>query len=121
MFIYTEGMFNSSVSAGDSEPWYVSTNFEFKLNKNNQRFEYFGMGPYENYIDMSHHVKQAWFESIASVRALLAPAASAIVFAKTEKLSLSRESNLSSCLRSNSIINSSVKYFLKGVAVFVYL
>jgi|GEM_PF-2652193 len=38
VFIYTEGMFNSSVSAGDSEPWYVSTNFEFKLNKGMQSY-----------------------------------------------------------------------------------
>lgn len=28
--------------------------FEFPLNQNSRDFEYFGMGPYENYIDMHH-------------------------------------------------------------------
>ena len=39
--------------------------FEIPLKKENQAFKYFGMGPYENYIDMCHHVRQDWFESTA--------------------------------------------------------
>ena len=39
--------------------------FEFPLNGKNKRFKYFGMGPYENYIDMHHASKIDLYESDA--------------------------------------------------------
>lgn len=39
--------------------------FEFKLNSENEKFEYLGMGPYENYNDMCHHVSFGRYESCA--------------------------------------------------------
>ena len=66
--VYSNGQISYSLNGEVRKDtvWLPRLGFEFKLNKENQRFEYFGMGPYENYIDMSHHVKQAWFESTAS-------------------------------------------------------
>lgn len=39
--------------------------FEFKTVKENESFEYFGMGPYENYADICHHVSFGRYESTA--------------------------------------------------------
>ncbi|MCQ2454966.1 MAG: DUF4981 domain-containing protein [Clostridia bacterium] len=39
--------------------------FEFTLNKNSKDFEYFGMGPYENYLDMHHASKVDFYKSNA--------------------------------------------------------
>ena len=39
--------------------------FEFKLNKKNENFTYKGMGPFECYRDMCHHVAFGTFESSA--------------------------------------------------------
>lgn len=39
--------------------------FEFKLKNENEKFEYLGMGPYENYNDMCHHVSFGRYESSA--------------------------------------------------------
>ena len=65
--IYTNGQISYSLNGEVRKDtvWLPRLGFEFKLNKENQNFEYFGMGPYENYIDMCHHVKQGWFESTA--------------------------------------------------------
>ncbi len=43
--------------------WLPRLGYEFPLNKDNQKFKYFANGPYENYCDMCHHVRQDWFES----------------------------------------------------------
>lgn len=37
--------------------------FEIRLAKNNDTFTYYGKGPYENYIDMCHHVLVGMYES----------------------------------------------------------
>lgn len=39
--------------------------FEFKLKKENEAFSYLGMGPYENYNDLCHHVAFGSYESTA--------------------------------------------------------
>ena len=39
--------------------------FEFKLNKKNDKFTYKGMGPFECYRDMCHHVAFGTYESSA--------------------------------------------------------
>lgn len=39
--------------------------FEFKLKKENEAFSYMGMGPYENYNDLCHHVSFGNYESTA--------------------------------------------------------
>ena len=43
--------------------WLPRLGFEFAIDKANEEFKYFGMGPYENFIDMSHHVRQDYFVS----------------------------------------------------------
>ena len=45
--------------------WLPRLGFEFKTLYNNDTFKYFGMGPYENYIDMKYHTKMGWYESDA--------------------------------------------------------
>lgn len=37
--------------------------FEYHLPKSAKQFTYYGMGPYENYIDMCHHTKVSLYES----------------------------------------------------------
>ncbi|OPJ58137.1 glycoside hydrolase family 2 TIM barrel-domain containing protein [Clostridium oryzae] len=37
--------------------------FEFSIPKKNKEFRYYGMGPYENYLDMCHHTKVDMYES----------------------------------------------------------
>jgi len=37
--------------------------YEITLNKSMEFLEYYGMGPYENYVDMSHHVKMDCYNS----------------------------------------------------------
>ena len=66
--IFSNGQINYQLDGDVREDaiWLPRIGFEFALNKKNQSFKYFGMGPYENYIDMSHHVKQDWFESTAN-------------------------------------------------------
>ncbi len=43
--------------------WLPRLGFEIALDKKNEEFKYFGMGPYENYVDLSHHVRQDYFAS----------------------------------------------------------
>ena len=43
--------------------WLPRLGFEFALKKENKSFTYFGMGPYENYCDMTHHVRRDLFTS----------------------------------------------------------
>jgi len=40
--------------------------FEYRLPKNDETFTYYGKGPYENYIDMCHHVMVGMYESTPS-------------------------------------------------------
>ncbi len=39
--------------------------YEFKTPYENENFKYFGMGEYENYIDLNHHTRIDWYESNA--------------------------------------------------------
>jgi beta-galactosidase len=39
--------------------------FEFSIPKKDEKFKYYGMGPYENYVDMCHHTKVGMYESSA--------------------------------------------------------
>ena len=43
--------------------WLPRLGFEIALDKKYDEFKYFGMGPYENYVDLSHHVRQDYFSS----------------------------------------------------------
>lgn len=43
--------------------WLARLGFEFALCKENKNFTYFGMGPYENYCDMCHHVSRDKYSS----------------------------------------------------------
>ena len=45
--------------------WLPRLGFEIALDKKNQSFNYFGYGPYENYCDMNHHVREDYFASDA--------------------------------------------------------
>ncbi len=46
--------------------WLPRFGFEFKLKKENSAFKYFGKGPFENYVDLSHSTVYGMFESDAS-------------------------------------------------------
>lgn len=46
--------------------WLPRFGFEFRLPEEMEHMEYFGKGPYENYMDMCHHVKTGRFYSTAS-------------------------------------------------------
>ncbi len=46
--------------------WLPRLGFEFKLPKEKTDFRYFGMGPYENYIDMHRASSIDWYESNAA-------------------------------------------------------
>lgn len=51
---------------GDIEPktaWLPRFGFEFKLNEKNKSFEYYGMGPFENYCDMKYHTTTGIYKS----------------------------------------------------------
>jgi beta-galactosidase len=39
--------------------------FEFSIPKKDEKFRYYGMGPFENYLDMCHHTKVGMYESTA--------------------------------------------------------
>lgn len=43
--------------------WLPRLGFEFKLSNDNNKFKYFGRGPYENYCDMMLHTTTGWYES----------------------------------------------------------
>lgn len=45
--------------------WLPRLGFEFKLDSDNSQFEYYGMGPYENYCDMNHASIVDMYESSA--------------------------------------------------------
>lgn len=45
--------------------WLPRFGYEFILPKEMEQIEYFGMGPYENYRDMCHHVKTGLYHSTA--------------------------------------------------------
>ncbi|MCR4719917.1 MAG: DUF4981 domain-containing protein [Firmicutes bacterium] len=46
-------------------PFFPRLGFEFALNKNNDKFTYFGMGEMENYCDMCRHTKIGKYSSTA--------------------------------------------------------
>ena len=63
--IYSDGRISFDLS-GDVRKeaiWLPRLGFEISLDKKYKEFKYFGMGPYENYIDLSHHVRQDYFVS----------------------------------------------------------
>lgn len=43
--------------------WLPRFGFEFPLTKDMKLIEYYGMGPYENYRDLCHHVKMGYYRS----------------------------------------------------------
>ena len=49
----------------DSACWLPRLGYEFKTPKKNNAFSYYGMGPGENYVDMTSHVTTSLFESTA--------------------------------------------------------
>ncbi len=57
--VYADGgiYFDLSGRVREDAPWLPRLGFEFKLDKRHKQFAYFGMGPYENYPDMCHHVR----------------------------------------------------------------
>ncbi len=55
--------YNLKAKVKDGAMWLPRLGYEFALKKENQEFKYFANGPYENYCDMCHHVRQDWFES----------------------------------------------------------
>lgn len=63
--IYADGSISYTLDGNvrENAKWLPRLGFEFALTKEFKNFKYFGMGPYENYNDMSHHVKLDWFES----------------------------------------------------------
>lgn len=63
--IYSDGRISYTLDGKVREGaiWLPRLGYEFELNKDNQKFKYFANGPYENYCDMCHHVRQDWFES----------------------------------------------------------
>lgn len=63
--IFADGRisYNLTGKVRESAMWLPRIGYEFPLNKANQEFKYFANGPYENYCDMCHHVRQDWFES----------------------------------------------------------
>lgn len=65
--VYSNGKISYSLTGDVREDtvFLPRLGFEFALKKENKNFKYFGMGPYENYCDMCHHVRQDWFESDA--------------------------------------------------------
>jgi len=56
-------LFNLKAKINEKSTWLPRLGYEFTLKKENQSFKYFANGPYENYCDMCHHVRQDWFES----------------------------------------------------------
>ena len=65
--VYADGTisFNLKGKVHEHSTWLPRIGYEFTLKKVNQEFKYFANGPYENYPDMCHHVRQDWFESNA--------------------------------------------------------
>ncbi|MBQ8546562.1 MAG: glycoside hydrolase family 2 [Clostridia bacterium] len=55
--------YNLKAKVKEKAFWLPRLGYEFTLKKVNQEFKYFANGPYENYCDMCHHVRQDWFES----------------------------------------------------------
>lgn len=62
---FTDGKITYSINGDIRQDtvWLPRLGCEFALNKKNQSFKYFALGPNDNYSDMSHHVRQDWFES----------------------------------------------------------
>lgn len=55
--------FNLSGNVYDKIEWLPRLGMEFCLPGKAEKFEYFGMGPKENYIDLCHHAKVGKYES----------------------------------------------------------
>ena len=65
IMVYADGTISYSLKAKVNErsTWLPRVGYEFALKKENKSFKYFANGPYENYADMCHHVRQDLFES----------------------------------------------------------
>ena len=63
--IYADGRVTYTLTGKvrENAMWLPRLGYEFKFDKENQNFTYFANGPFENYSDMCHHVRQDWFES----------------------------------------------------------
>ena len=63
--IFKDGRIAFSVDGKIREPfeYLPRLGYEFRLCKSLNSFNYFGMGPWENYLDLYHHTRQDWFES----------------------------------------------------------
>lgn len=49
----------------ESAPWLQRLGFEFRLDSENNKFKYYGLGELENYVDLHHHAKIGMYESSA--------------------------------------------------------
>lgn len=56
-------MVDTNVKIHEACVWLPRFGFEFPLTKDMTKIEYFGMGPYENYRDLCHHVKMGQYAS----------------------------------------------------------
>ena len=65
--VYDDGEMKISLSGNVREEcvWLPRLGFEFKINKEFNKFRYYGRGPYENYNDMKYHTTTSFFESTA--------------------------------------------------------
>ncbi|MBO5287706.1 MAG: glycoside hydrolase family 2 [Clostridia bacterium] len=63
--IYDNGKISYSLTGDVREDavWLPRLGYEFKLNKKHSGFEYYANGPFENYCDLCHHVRQDMFKS----------------------------------------------------------
>ena len=68
-YFYGDGKidFNINVSVRKSAFWLPRFGYEFAVPDENAKFEYFGIGPYESYIDMKHGGMMGKYESSAEL------------------------------------------------------
>lgn len=66
--VYSDGEIAVKLAAKIDErvEWLPRFGFEIKLPAEKDKFEYFGMGPEENYCDMRHHAMMGLYESTAA-------------------------------------------------------
>ena len=65
--VFADGVIDRSVkgSVRENSWWLPRLGYEFRLPDTSREFEYFGMGPHENYCDMKHHVTSGLYKSSA--------------------------------------------------------
>lgn len=66
--IDARGVLTTSIQAKVHEKaiWLPRFGMDFVLPTEMEQMEYFGMGPYENYMDLCHHVTAGWYQSSAA-------------------------------------------------------